>query len=475
MNKILILLFFFLPFFCSAQYLEKLPKENNLLEPHLLREDFRLMYEQLQQNHSRLYGNRTREDADRHFRKINSRLNKPMDRMSFYRTVVPFISEFRDGHTSMSLGFDSKEITDYETGGGKFFPLEVIIIDKKLYFKDNPFNAGEIVAGKEIVVINGRKVSQLIPELNKLISSDGEANANANTQRLFGYVLWLAGIEGNHFDIKYASNGKLVEERLPGISKEELFNLIVRSISPGTKLRVFPDASLAVVEIHSYGNVLSTKKFIDSSFQVIKDQGIKNVALDLRKNGGGSSSVGDYFLAHVTKEPYSPVKRKSWRFGPLSQKLDSTHYISRAREKAYKEYEQEGEVWHSPYYKPTTANIVLKDSSLFQPLKLFLFTSARTYSSAHMTALSVKCANLGTIIGQPTGERLNLTGETMEFRLPNSGLAIYIPAAAYEASCGDGNTVGVQPDHFVSYTLEDLKANNDPELSFLLELLKKDL
>ena len=52
--------------------------------------------------------------------------------------------------------------------------------------------------------------------------------------------------------------------------------------------------------------------------------------------------------------------------------------------------------------------------------KFYLITSPATYSSAHMTALAVKCYQIGTILGEPTGERINLTGESIGFELPNT-------------------------------------------------------
>ena len=38
-----------------------------------------------------------------------------------------------------------------------------------------------------------------------------------------------------------------------------------------------------------------------------------------------------------------------------------------------------------------------------------------TYSSAHITTLSLKSADLGTIIGEPIGQRIDFTGENTSF------------------------------------------------------------
>jgi hypothetical protein len=91
-----------------------------------------------------------------------------------------------------------------------------------------------------------------------------------------------------------------------------------------------------------------------------------------------------------------------------------------------------------------------------------------------MTALGVKCGELGTIIGQPTGERLDLTGEILAYKAPNSGISIVIPVATYKSGCGDGAQVGVQPDHLVITTIDDIRKGIDPKLEFLKKKLRNE-
>lgn len=464
---------FFICLLLSMKVVAQGPLQDNQgIEPQLLQQDFQLLYQQLQLNHSKLFAYRSKAESDQQFEQISTSINRPMARLEFYRLIAPFVSSFKDGHTSISIGFEDKDFEQYVQSGGTFFPLEVVILDNKLYCKSNPFSVGTIQKGDEILSINQVPVQTLLPTLRNLMPADGEAFGNATVQRLFSYVMWLNGHQGAGSNIAFRTEKKVEQEQLPGISKEQLMQLIFNTGGPMYELKLYPESKLAVVKINSYGNLSKSKAFIDSCFQVIRHSDIRNIALDLRRNGGGNSTVGDYFLAHVTRKPYNTISSKTWRVGPLVQQMDTSHWVSIAIAKSQEKFSKEGEFLHSPFYAPEPP-IAINDSSLFSPVRLFLLTSSRTYSSAHMTAMAVKCGGLGTIIGQPTGERLDLTGETLLYQLPHSKLSIYIPVASYKTACGDGAQVGVQPDFSIATTIEDLRQERDPELVFLKELLKK--
>ncbi|WP_144266380.1 hypothetical protein [Pontibacter ummariensis] len=74
--------------------------------------------------------------------------------MEFYRLVAPFVTSFKDGHTSVSVELKNEDLEEYVRAGGTFFPLEIATIDNRLYCKSNPSSAGTIKRGDEILSIN---------------------------------------------------------------------------------------------------------------------------------------------------------------------------------------------------------------------------------------------------------------------------------------------------------------------------------
>jgi hypothetical protein len=436
-----------------------------------LQQDLDSLYLQLQWNHPSLFAYYKKGDADAAFSQVKKAIDRPMNRIEFIRLLSPFIALFRDGHTSVDVDFESKELEQYATGGGRFFPLGTVVIKGRLYAGRTDLAGTNIRNGDEIIALNGVKAATVVERLKQMWSADGEPNAIATAQRLFSYSLWIMYGWGSFVTVEYLQDGVAKKEVLQGLGKENFQKLMFNSGSPVRQLHLYPTYSLAVVEINTYGNVEKTNTFIDSCFAVIKEKGVKHVALDLRKNGGGNSFIGDYFIAHLSRKPYNTVSSKTWHLSPMVRQLKEDHWMKRSIEKSRSTYTPQGNFLVSPQFT-AQQGAALKDSSLFVDASFYLFTSPRTYSSAHMTAMAVKCGSLGTIIGQPTGERLNLTGEILSYPAPNSGIKIVIPIASYTTACGTGQQVGVQPDHLVETTIDDFRTGRDPELAFLQKLIR---
>lgn len=433
--------------------------------------DLDSMYRQLQENHPDLYASWDKASADAAFLEARKKIAHPMNRIEFTRMISPLVSRFRDGHTFISVEFESEEFKRYDEGGGRIFPLGVTIINGRLYCTNTRFFPGILNQGDEIKSINGKPAIEIVRKLSSFWPGDDLRSSTIIAQRLFGFSLWMVYGWGTNTRIEFEQDGKIKSSVLPGISRQEYKDLIF-NISGIRVLHLYPEYSLAVIEINEYSSMKRSQTFIDSCFRVIQGEGIKNVALDLRKNGGGNSSIGAYLLAHITKKSFGTVRSKTWRLGPIMKAVDSTNW----RYPALLEFIRKGTLEGSDRYRMEYA-LEAPDSllypELFSGVNFYLFTSGRTYSSAHMTALSVKCGGLGTIIGQSTGERLDLTGEIAPFKLPNSKLEIWVPTATYQSACGNGKQVGVEPDYFVPLRIEDIRAGRDAELDFLKELIRK--
>jgi hypothetical protein len=370
-----------------------------------LQKDADSLYLQMQWNHPDLYAHFSKGKADSAFAALKHRITRPLNRLEFTTLLSPFVASFMDGHTFVDVDFDSEDFKLYTGNGGLFFPFKVRIIDGRLYVGAIS-NSVQLKKGDEIITINNIPSGQVVDQLVSLWSADGKANAISTAQRLFAYSVWVAFQWGNKVSIVADRAGKTIHEEMLGVSKEEFLKMTFNMGGTVRQLHLFPGENMAVVEINSYGNVEKSNKFIDSCFTVIRDLGIKNVALDLRKNGGGNSYIGDYFLAHVNRKPYNTVTSKRWRLGPLVNSLPENHYLYAAVQRDRKTYKNEGGYLQSVNFEPMTPPS-LKDSTLFVDVNFFLLTSARTYSSAHMTAMAVKCGDMGMIIGQATGERLD--------------------------------------------------------------------
>lgn len=117
--------------------------------------------------------------------------------------------------------------------------------------------------------------------------------------------------------------------------------------------------------------------------------------MDLRRNGGGDSSVANEFFRYLNIESYK-TWAGVWRLGVFEIRGDAA-------------------VLENP-----------RDKDLAFDGNLYLLTSVYTFSSAMDFAELVKDNHLGAIIGEPPGNDPRSYGDISCFTLPNSGSYIQI-------------------------------------------------
>ena len=133
---------------------------------------------------------------------------------------------------------------------------------------------------------------------------------------------------------------------------------------------------------------------VDAFWKEVLDTGIHNVIVDLRGNGGGSSTVGDYFLSYLNVETI-----RGWdyatRLGWFLYKEDDYVIKCHNRDRSF-----EGD--------------------------LYVLTDIYTYSSAMDFAMLVSDNQLGTLIGEASGNMPDGYGELLRFQTPNAKLGVCV-------------------------------------------------
>lgn len=173
--------------------------------------------------------------------------------------------------------------------------------------------------------------------------------------------------------------------------------------------------SLAVLTLTecNYNDIY--KDLLNKMFTEIKDKGIRNVAVDLRGNGGGNSLVADEFIKYLDIDEYK-ISTFKWRLGIFTVNYDeNTEKNSRYDDLTFK------------------GNV-------------YILTDVDSFSSAMMFAQFIKDNGLGTIIGEPPGNNPNGYGDISFFRLPESGLYLSVSTKKFIRASGDESDSLVKPD-----------------------------
>ena len=146
--------------------------------------------------------------------------------------------------------------------------------------------------------------------------------------------------------------------------------------------------NLAILYLDKCKNNDEYKRVLKEMFEKIKEKNIGNIAVDLRNNGGGSSSVATEFIKYIDVDEYNELKSE-WRLGTFNIKTKQ-HTIKNKKKNS-----------------PFNGNI-------------YVLTSIDTFSSAMLFSQYIKDNNLGTIIGETSSNDPNGYSEVVEFLLPNS-------------------------------------------------------
>lgn len=224
--------------------------------------------------------------------------------------------------------------------------------------------------------------------------------------------------------------------------------------------------------------------FKDYLATVISDanrQGVTNLIIDLRNNGGGEFELAKQLIYYLTRREdlknfkvfcynpevfsfYSPAESRESRlwyvkkFGaepPMKQlsptrQQDRTFFVRITDPK-------------SPYY-------VAPDRPVFNG-RVIVLANQNTGSAAALLTGILQDNQLAVVVGTTTGN--NPTGPTVKttFKLPRSGLRLSLPTEYFERAVPAKGDV-FQPDFWVENTVDDLLAGRDAAFEKALELVR---
>lgn len=322
-----------------------------------------------------------------------------------------------DGHTSIS---------PFNYSGFRRLPIRLRAVSDGLIVA-SAAPGGEGLLGGRIVQIGDTSQSAAMEKIAPLISRDNEAGLRAMAP---GYLtipelLHAQGIVPDPGVVRI----RIVR---PDGSPAEA---TLTAMAPGTE-GTFVDAATPVTPLHrqrsqeNYWFTLTNENILYMQYNRCQEaagdpmasfaqrvmaevdrRAPVAVVIDLRANGGGSSSVID----------------------PLLQGLRSRSYLA-------------------------------------QSGRLFALIGSSTFSSALMNAITLKRELGAVLVGEPTGGRPNGYGEVKSFALPNSGLNVSYSTKFFR-SWPDGDPESLEPDVPAAISSADYQAGRDPALEAIARRL----
>ncbi|QJD98187.1 peptidase S41 [Mucilaginibacter robiniae] len=381
----------------------------------------------------------------------------------YYRELQRFCAFLNDGHTNIYFPNQMQQTQIMTSMFGKYRLVVENIDGRAIITHTNLSIKDEVPTGSEIVSVNKLPTDAYINQFVKPYipsSTDYVREDNARSGLLRGFV-------GDRYDITIKTpKGQIKNLALTHAQTEEKelyptiadFKLLDFKWYPG---------QIAYLALNSFEDQKIDSLFIQQLPELRK---AKALIIDLRQNGGGSTSIGTAILDYLTDSTVlhgsKMVSRlhvasyKAWGNG-LTPK-DTVHSDWAA--KAYLDN-------HDLRTEVITSSSIhqnrVKEPKIVVPTAIL--TSHNTASSAEDFLIFADKQPHMVKIGQNT---FGSTGQPYNFLLPGGGSA---RVCTKKDTYPDGREFvgyGVHPDIEVKPTVKDFIQNNDPVLNKALSYLK---
>lgn len=381
--------------------------------------------------------------------------------------ISQLIGALNEGH----LGFASSRISDslYSNFCIRFPYLLYAIDDGSFTVQRDLSNGNKLPPFSRIIEVNGMTAQQLYERYAKFYGGL-EPWKKLMVKNNIRKLLYMDGVR-SPFTIKAVVNKDTLQFTVDGYNKQEAdsINKVLSAEAPPFQpfsLR-FLENNIAMIEFNTMNGALrdSFSLFLSRSFSEIKQRQAAGIIIDIRKNSGGDSGLGDTLVSYISDKPYRNVSGMKQRI--------SKHYKAFAKLVNNKD----------PFSKWEDGRLYeFKDVKLRKPAdkelryqgKVCVLIGNGTFSSANMMTNAIKDYHLATLIGESTGEPANDFGEIFSFMLPNTHIIANGAVKMFMRANGDEKDFnGIQPDIEVRNRVEDIQQKKDRVLEKAIEWVLK--
>ena len=434
---------------------------------------------------------------ERYFQKVYEASNFAVeDRTSlaeFSLIVSNLLNTLRDSHTAIDYG----QLLDLQfAAGGYYMPLSLELSqasDSNRILIANDWEE-RISPGSELLAINGIAKEKLLKRAMDYACIEGDAE-DARKNVAVSILTICAGLKvayqsTNQVKVVDYITGDTLDVSVKGYQRKEFYKERTRqsqALHPyPVQLKLDSDNNLAILQVSTFAPS-SSKKYrrqIADSFRQIKESKLQNLILDLRNNGGGSSSLVEYLYSFIDTAGYNTPSNVIGRNSRLSNSrsrlmnsvfADVVMALFFARDEDVQSFRHFAQLplgaVDTVYFK----NPAKQAPDAVYNGNCYVLMNGLTASAAVDFTSAFKKRNRGVLVGrQCLGPITGTWGNPAAFTLPKTGLRVSISTIRYNYD----NTfryerAGILPDHFVERSAQDVHADRDSPVDFVINLIKK--
>lgn len=413
-------------------------------------------------NYNFVYFERVNQkEWDSTYTSLLSTVQKTANDYEYYKELQKFAALLKDGHTSVYLPDQIKEMV---TMFGKYRLFLKNIDGKAIVEYNNAFTQAVIPVGTEILSVNGLSVQDYLKRniYPYISSSTGYVLEDTGIRTLF------QGLKGDKYHVKFKTPaGKIQEVDL--VHEQAIEPDINPAIPAGGLLNFKWEADkIAYMALNSFSDAKINDLFQEKLSELYQ---AKALIIDLRNNGGGDSRIGRNILQYFANDTllYGSKSRSRLNIGTYRARGAFTNpkdtvgnetarrYLLTYQAKAYESFD------YAPYVVAIKNRIVVP---------IVLLMGHNTASAAEDFLIYADKQKQMYKIGENSN---GSTGQPLIFTLPGGGEAWICTKQDTYADGREFVGFGVQPDLIVKPTLTDYMNKKDPALEAALKYLKKKI
>lgn len=368
--------------------------------------------------------------------RVKNNLPDSLNRVQLYKEVAPLVAMLGDGHSN--LGFPLNDLFTKEL---LRLPL---FVDIDLHNYDITTKAcidSIIPRGSQILSINGVDSRTMLEHMMQYVSGERYffrlARVNEGFTALFE-LLYAADsykVEYRESESKKRKTVTLLPAKYEEISKRLPYQKQQKQKTEDYSFTIDKKQNVAIMDFRRFNNPGKMRAFADSMFTCMRHEGIGNLIIDIRKNGGGNSAVGDELFRYISPVPFKQMSKAFVRITPTTRRLAKIK-------------DRHPGLYHYDNSQDLTLPLTPEEGRFTG--NVYLLTSHQTFSSAGSFAWAFKAFGMGTIVGEETGGMNVCFGDILPYRLPVSGLVCSISYKRFwQYGADEKNVHGAIPHYAV--------------------------
>lgn len=414
-------------------------------------------------------------------------LNKPMNKVDFFKLASPIYSTIKDGHSSISIPSDW--LKKYKKQHG-VFPYKVYLReDNSLFIIDNYSQEEAIALGSEIIAFNDIPLHTFLDKISPYIAYEQEIFRNELIQSnldlyLLLYFGELEAIKITYQDqspkshvVKYIDYGDKMK-RLAVADKRRAKKLATNQ--PFEYNKIGTDVGLIQIYSFALSGASGYEVFLRNTFKKIQKDGVTSLIIDVRGNTGGFPKAVSDLIHYISEKYFKTMAMSEMKVSEAykSYYLDGTninpfrslflkrrHYIDL---NSILRKETGSRVRETSFYNEEPVKQVFEFKG-----DVYLLIDNRSYSASSSFAATFRCYGLGLLIGEETGGTKIFYANSIGQALTHSGIYARIATTTEFTTCFDEADEGIKPDLLAKPTIPQLVAQQDVALNYALLVIKK--